>query len=326
MPILRKLKRDEEEQVLVSRINRLNEMRGVTKTKDGNINLSGSTGTGLIGTWKKLKGKKKQRNLTAPEISSQDLKAAMSKTREAHHTSSATLESLKEKDDKKDGGKIKGKGIFGKKLPKEKLSPESKDSPKPRKSESLDVKNSEVVFKNDMVVESPSNSEETILSQKSEPMMSNDDQNSQDIEITLTLPADPTSKPNDSIVLEPLNLSQTSGKHSLLSQSGTCIGNEEHYSTQSSSDIIGTEGTQELDIPMWDNGKPIMEEVDIDFIDNRLYLQGSSKLYKEYGSKQHRLNLERVNEFLESSGESEPMNLSELQDWDGWMLASKDLV
>ena len=329
-----KLKQDEVIQELKTRINRLNEMRGLggSKSKDGGSGGGGGTsggggsssggGTGLISTWKKLKGKKKkQRNLTAPEITSQEVKAAMSD--ETSGSSSATLKPLRENGEKKDTSTLgKGKGLFGKKLSKEKSISEvklkSKDIPKT-------AKGGEIVFRNESA---ESNSEETVLSQVTPTILSqpSDNINSQNAEISPSHTADSKSKSSDVIILEPLSLSQTSGKHSLMS-----LSNEEHFSTQSSSDInVDTEvyaHREDTNRPTWEDGGVIKEEEDINSADDeRFYLRGSSKLYKEFGSKQHKLNLERVHELLESSGEIEPMDLSMLRDWDGWMVATKDLM
>lgn len=303
------MKNEEEEQVLKSRINRLNDLRpGATpKSKDGGTGGGGSGGgggTGIISTWKKLKGKKKkQRNLTAPEIRSQDLKAAMSD--ETSTASTSTLAPVMESD-KKDG---KVRTRFGKKQNKEKSASEARSASSA----------GEIVLKNDMA-DSPVLSEETScqISPSLPPAT-----------ISQGDPAAPTaissSKSSDVIVLEPLDLSQTSEKHSAasLSQSEPFTGIDEHFSTQSSSEIAISGSLQQIN-EGWDD-KEVAREDDTHY-EQGSYLQGSSRLYEDYGSKQHKLNLERVHAFLESSGEIEPVDLSVLQDWDGWMIASREIT
>lgn len=308
-----KLKNKEEEQALTSRINRLNDLRaggGTPKPKDGGGSAAGGSGTGggtgLISTWKKLKGKKKkQRNLTAPEISTQDIKAVSM----MNDTSTSTLTPVMERD-KKEG---KTKTRFGRKQSKDK----SGLDPKELRTSSV----AEIVFKNDLA-DSPLLSEETSLSQMSPSLDgSHVDPAASDIDVTPP-PAIPSS---DIIVLEPLDLSQTSEKHSgvSLSQSEPFTGTDEHFNTQSStSETAISSGLTETN-EGWDN-KEVLNEDDIHYEGTNF--QGSSRMYKEYGSKQHKLNLERVHTFLESSGETEAVDLSVLQDWDGWMVASREIM
>ena len=326
--------------MLLSRINQLNDARsgGTPRAKDTGSSAGGGSGvpgsggggggggggssgggTGLISTWKKLKGKKKkQRNLTAPEISSQELKAAMDDT-----GSTTTLTPVAE-NEKKDGGKTKTR--FGKKQGKEKTEPQKQ-------------KSSEIVLKNDLA-DSPGLPEENFLSQVSDldhPSLSepsggtpHENDSAPIVEVSITSPASISgSKSSDVIVLEPLDLSQVSGKQSgaSLSQSETFTGNDEHLSTQSSAEVpisggLIEEGQQNSHSEGWRRKEGTSEDVHYE----GSYFQGSAKLYKEYGNKQHKLNLERVRVFLESSGEREPMDLSVLQDWDGWMVANREIM
>lgn len=278
---------------------------------------SGSGGTGLMNTLKKLKGKKKkQRNLTAPEITSQDLRDAVMSD-DSYGGSTATLETLRE--DRGGGGEKKGKGLFGKKAKEKQVT----DSPKQRNRNTLDM--SEIVYRNERAGDqSPLHTEQSIL-RDSMVLSANDLTPPAEVEVSLTISSDINADPKP-IVLEPLDLSQVSEKHSggtPLSQSAMFSGsNEEHYSTQSSTDGVRLSADSELTQQEVDNN----QQQQWDRIPDKPYLLGSSKLYKEFGSKQHRLNLERVFEFLESSGETEPADLSVLHDWDGWMVASKDIV
>lgn len=294
-------------------------MRGTPKTKDGSGIVGSGGGTGLISTWKRLKGKKKkQRNLTAPEISTQDVKTAM--TDEADSTSTSMLTPLKEGvAEKREGGK--GKGIFGRK--QSKTSADSKESLKPPVAE--------IVFRNERA-ESPIVSDDNVLSQKSEPTLSQPDEAADGEMIGTDLATNSKSSVSDYVVLEPLDLSQTSGKHSgaSLSQSETFAGIEDHCSTHSSTEAVvsNVESQHNIDndSALWDNSEVIKEEGRVDYGDGGFYWQVSTKLYKDYGNKQHKLNLESVHEFLESSGEIEPADLSVLQEWDGWMVASREIM
>lgn len=324
LTVQQKLKNEEAEQALHARISQLNDLRAggasSKSPKDGGSGMGsggggGGGGTGLISTWKKLKGKKKkQRNLTAPEITSQELKAAMG---DDTSVSTATLMPVIE-NEKKDGGK--GKTRFGKKQSKSNMI----------KQQRCTSSVTEIVFKNDMIEVTAAQSEESNHSQISEPSLSQPSGGSHttdpavtevDIAPTPTSEVDvapppisevdikppPTSslKSSDFIVLEPLDLSQGSAD------------NDEHFSTQSSSEVGISSGLVEAHHDNED-----LEDVHYE----GSYLLGSARLYKDYGNKQHKLNLERVHAFLESSKEMEPVDLRVLQDWDGWMVASRDIM
>lgn len=313
--VQQKLKNEEEEQSLISRINRLNDLRagGTAKPKDVGSGAGGGGGTGLINTWKKLKGKKKkQRNLTAPEISTQDLKAVTPD--DMHTTSTSTLAPVMESDKKEVG---KGKTRFGGKKQVSKTISSPKDASPA----------AEIVFKNDMA-DSPMLSEDTNLGQTSPTFshLSSSHTDRTTSEIDGTPPTTSAgSKSSDVIILEPLDLSQTSGKHSgaSLSQPEPVTGINEHFSTQSSTEVEISSGLVETQQD-WDN-REVAKEDDVHY-ERGFFLQGSSRLYEDYGSKQHKLNLERVHTFLESSGETEAVDLSTLHDWDGWMIASREIM
>lgn len=301
----------------LSRLDRLNQLRGIEKPK--------TSGTGLKGTWKKLKGKKKkQRNLTAPEISAQTMKAL---------SEINSLEPVKEKEDEKqDGGKTKG-GVFGKKAVKKQdskdPSSDQSQSPKGKKKRNSVVKNEAPQV---TAPASPAVSEgDALLSQKSEPASYPLSQQENHFKQT---PPDKFhsggSKSAIDIMME--DLSQTSAGKLSLSQSGTFTGPEEQFSTQSSSDTQFGEHLVENRQRPHSSG-PISNENHLNSNENdsernveEFFRIGSSKLYSEFGDKQHKLNLERVLEFLKSSGEIKPVDLNALMDWDGWMLASKQIV
>ena len=331
MSVHQKLKNDEEKKEVQARINRLNDMRGAPKAKEAasasSTSVAGSGGgggggAGLISTWKKLKGKKKkQRNLTAPEILTEDLKAAMTEE-SLSAVSSSTLQPVKEED----GAEKKGKGRFGKKSKDKSMSDILK-----RKSSTSP---GEVVLRNELV-ESPSMSDDHALSQSNQTLSQLSDQLAPvDSEVGI-LPVDPKPKTtSDVIILEPLSLSQTSEKHSglSLSQPDPFAGHDDHLSTQSSSDIpigntlIDANQTADSSSGIWGESRNTSrEDGDIGTEGRPADQQRINKMYREYGSKEHKLNLERVFEFLKSSGETEPADLSVLLDWDGWMVASRDI-
>jgi hypothetical protein len=323
--VQQKLENKEEEEALASRIDRLNHLRtgGTLKPKDGGTSGGGAGaggGTGLISTWKKLKGKKKkQRNLTAPEISSQDIKAA-SITDDSHTSVTPTLPSLKESE-KKEGGKSEKKDAAKARFGGRKQS---------KGAEPKDVRSvssaAEIVFKNDMA-DSPLLTEETSLSQMSPSLDGSSHTDPAIGNIDGTLSAMSGSKSCDVIVLEPLNLSQTSaGKHSgmSLSQSEPM---DEHFNTQSSTSetAISSELAEvQHGNDGWDN-KGLSKNEDVHY-EGSNFQRADTILYKNFGSKEHRLNLQRVQAFLESSGEMEAADLSVLQEWDGWMVANREIV
>ena len=294
----------------LSRLARLNELRGEKTPKSG--------GTGLKNTWKKLKGKKKkQRNLTAPEISTHFLESDAS-------TGSASpgrqpLAPLKESESFSGGGH----GLFSKQsASKDKVKKQdssSKISPKNKRRHSLSNKE-EIHCRTD----SPSSIEDASLSQKSDSRFSD--------EHTPPLRRSKT----DQLLYDQSDLSQTSKLSP--SQSGTFMAHEEQLSTQSSSDVQVSpmhhpmEGkNQEVILSEFlPNGhlgeEGTIEEVSREAEEERDFRKGCDTMYAEFGDKTHKLNLRKVEKFLESSGEMEPNDLGIIRDWDGWALASKEIV
>ena len=49
-------------------------------------------------------------------------------------------------------------------------------------------------------------------------------------------------------------------------------------------------------------------------------------VYERFGDETHRRSLHKVRELLESTGEHKPVDMTVLQDWDGWTIASRDVV
>lgn len=331
---------------MLARLERLNGLRGVhdTKGKGG----SGSHGAGLKNTWKKLKGKKKkQRNMTAPEISSEDFKAIT----EEKKKKAGTLDSVNEE---KRADREKGKDKH--------LTAGKEKSHEMKKGTSMDAKASpkRVSMSESHRVDTPSSIEDSPLSQKSEPRLSQLDHDSQPQKLRLSSYSGDheaeskllSSKSGDIILVEDLSqisagkLSQASGGKLSLSQSGTFTGPDEQSSTQSSIRSGGDDRHRESGfIPNGIHGSdhdhhdPSTSRlsgfnrdslpVDGDSISQLhfgSFRRGCSRMYLEYGKKDHKLNLERVEEFLKSSGEMEPVDLNILRDWDGWVMASKNIV
>ena len=290
-----------------------------------------SGGAGLKNTWKRLKGKKKkQRNLTAPEISPQTMEFAR-----AQAGKPAALDTLEE-DKGSSGG---GHGFFGKRSKsKEKVntvstpqlkkqdSQTSQASPKNKRRDVVGVKDEEILR-----TESPSSAEDTSLSQKSDSRLSDE----QPLKFHNLLKRSTT----DSVLVAHSDFVFSESSKLSLSPSGTFAGMEEEpLSTQSSSDANvqispfhrppdGSSSTGFLP-----NGDVMEERTNTREIEESKeaaeddFRQGCPTLYGEFGDKQHKLNLKRVQQFLESSGEMMPEDLRILQDWDGWVLASKDIT
>ena len=310
----------------------------------------GAVGSGTsAGIWKKLKGgkKKKQRNLTAPEITTQEVAEAASQGNSRNPSSIKEQEGTKgDRDhDRKEGGKDggKGKGIFGRKAAKEKSSPDAKDK---RKSRDVSGRKSEVVLRNELTM-TPSDSEDALLSQRSDHSLSQASTSQADLTASPAL-----KRAGNVIVLDALDLSQSSEKQHPLSSAALASSpqvnlNEEQFSTQSSSDIaissslMATESetpcTQDdnLEGSNWEEergdskttgGSGKRDEEKAEFDEFNSYLQGSSALYKEFGSTEHKDNLKKVCEFLESTNEKNPVDLRLLQDWDGWIVAVREIV
>ncbi len=313
----------------MSRLERLNEARGEKSAKVG--------GTGLKSTWKKLKGKKKkQRNLTAPEIRPGQLLSVGS----VGSDGSPTLTPVKESDS--DGSIPGGKDPMGKRSgsrekvnavtsAKAKKHGSKESSGKVGKLSPKGIRRWSIGQKDERSrTDSPSSTEDASLSQKSETRLS--DEHDQ------LLPASKQST-TDQSVFDHSDLSQASKLS--LSQPGTFLTNEEPLSTQSSSEVHiqlspvhpaggDTEGgVANSDIPNGHaEGSREEEESEISRAshEERGSSSRSFRLYTDFGAETHQLNLKKVKGFLESSGETEPVDLSNLREWDGWTLASREIV
>lgn len=321
----------------MAQLSRLNELRG-EKSK------TGSGGAGLKNTWKKLKGKKKkQRNLTAPEISPQSLQLAASQSSSSGKKMSTDLAPVKESEG--ESGTRKEKGLSGKpSVSKDKLhaikhqdsenEKQATSSPSHVSSKNRNRTTSLGSREEFHRAESRSSVEDTSLSQKSDLRFSDEHSVGEK-----TTPSHTGSSKVDLVLSQPTDCSQTSVKLS-HSQSGNFVTHEDHLSTQSSSDVniqmspLGHEHDQFLsgeqapavDIGFLSNSHLTLSEKEQQEMMERDFTKGCPSIYTGYRDKQHTLNLKRVQEFLESSGEMEPVDLSVIRDWDGWMMASREIV
>lgn len=332
------LKQDDSVESSLAQLNKLNELRG-EKPKGAS---GGSSGAGLKNTWKRLKGKKKkQSNLTAPEINSPSL--------ESDHSPSSSparkrgnLGPLKENEE--ESGEGKGKGLFGKwSATKDKQHTLTKqdsvsqetasNSPSYTSPGSSSRRKSSVGSREDFHrPESRSSMEDNLLSQKSD-MRSSDEYlggdktlrhtNRSKIELLLSQPTDYSQKP--------AKLPR--------SQSDNFVTHRDHLSTQSSYDanvqLIPLEDEHDpslsgeqnvMDHGFLPNGHLVLSEEQQHELMETDFTKGCASIYAEYGDKQHKMNLRRVQEFLESSGEMEPVDLSVIQEWDGWVMATREIV
>lgn len=258
----------------------------------------GSSGGGLKNTLKKMKpsGKKKrQRNITAPEISAEALKGY----RKDHAPTKPSKEGT-------------GRGLFGKKQ----LSKDGGGSPQKKRREQ-DIREEE----GNLVQEALSNREDSILS---ETHVSDYALSSHDLP-PVTMPATLTHSKTDSAINYQPDLSQISLSSSIPEEAG---------STQSSFETVpldniappsrghpeadpgGTAGQEEQTPSGLDRGE--MTEKD--------FRKGCPELYDDYGDEQHKLNLKHVLKFLDTCSESSPVDLSCLVDWEGWTLVSKEVM
>ncbi len=305
--VQKKLKQRAEAAETTTRLEFINQLKETERSKTGSA--------GLKGTWKKLKGKKKkQRNMTAPEISSQTIAEAAKK--------SQALATVREDERNKGKGAIVGK--WSKKDSVNASTGEPNSSPRLRRV-SVDTSMQRPASQS-------SNEDTSHVNLKLPPSVDHFDTQSEPTQTSTRVTTTPP-KSADIVITEQFSLSQVSGKisnHSLSQQSYT--GPEDQYSTQSSSDIpistfesaddghfnLSDHHQENCRIQEWpEGGSGDLEE--------EAYKKGSLKLYWEFGDKQHKLNLQRVKEFLKSSGENEPVDLRVLLDWEGWMLASKEI-
>ena len=311
--VQKKLRQEGE---LIDSLGKLSELKEQRGGGDRAGKSGGGSGSGgLKNTLKRMKpaGKKKrQRNVTAPEISAEALKV------------------LRKDQTAKPGA---GRGLFGKKTSKEREggSPTKKQEQETVKASpgNQAVRQSAVTaVREEAHVEPLNSTEEGVLSQRSE------------LEYAVTgdlasatMPTLSHSKTDPGLSYHP-DLSQVSLSSSIP---------EETLSTQSSVEAVpmdqlapptlshpqtdsgggggGRDGSPGgSDVVPGEEGEKEEEEGEEDF------RKGCPGLYDDYGDEQHKLNLKHVLKFLETCNESSPVDLSSLVDWDGWTLASKEVM
>ena len=323
--VRKNLRQDGEVIDSLSRLANLKEQLGEKPGK-----TMGSTG-GLKNTLKKMKptGKKKrQRNITAPELSVEALR-----------------DLNKEQGQKagKEGGKEGGRWLFGRS--KEKESPPQKKPEHEAMKRSPELRRTTVPSikeEDQRALESFSSTDDMSLSQKSEPRLSEFHLTTRDR--AATLPNLSRSRTDTNINYHQ-DLSQISLSPSIP---------EETFSTQSSFEAVPLEqlappshGHREAGSGGSQSGSKlspnssVMEDGLAEKVEGeergeereageeewaRYFQKGCPSLYEDYGDEQHKLNLKHVMKFLESCNETAPVDLGILQDWDGWSLSTKELV
>ena len=294
--VQKKLKHEGELIDSLAKLSQLKEQGGDKAGKSG-----GGSGGGLKNTLKKMKpaGKKKrQRNVTAPEITAEALKGLRKE-----QSGKATKD---------------GRSLFGKKTSKT-----EKEGGSPKKGEQQEevkdtgIKEEEpLTATEDGVLSDCRFSEFSVASQ----------------ELPAAVPAlsslsHSKTDPAISHQLQP-ELSQLSLSSSIPEETG---------STQSSLEAVDMEqitspsvgqlgvGLESPEGPRISQGRASDDEKEEDG-EERDFRKGCPELYDDYGDEQHKLNLKHVLKFLEGCNETSPVDLNCLVDWDGWTLASKEVM
>ena len=318
--VQKKLRQEGE---LIDSLAKLSKLREQGGDKGGKSSGgSGGGGGGLKNTLKKMKpaGKKKrQRNITAPELSAEALKGLRKEPVAAAKTS-------------KEGT---GRGLFGKKQQtkseKEGGSPEKK-----RKETEVGRDGGGIREEEEGNVQDPfSGGEDGVLSQRSDTRVSDYALSSHDLP-PATIPHMLTHSKTDSALNYQPDLSQLSLSSSIPEEAG---------STQSSFEAVpldnlappsrghpeadsGGGGSQED--PPGGGGEGGSQEGSPGGGgregEERDFRKGCPELYDDYGDEQHKLNLKHVLKFLDTCSESQPADLSSLVDWEGWTMASKEVM
>lgn len=284
--VQKKLRQEGELIDSLAKLSQLREQGGGTKAGTG-------SGGGLKNTLKKMKpaGKKKrQRNVTAPEITAEALKGLRKE-----QTAKPSKDS---------------RGLFGKKPAKS-----EKEGGSPRKSEQQEG-GRETTIREEIsspAADAPPKSESR-LSQYAPPTVG---------EQSAALPHSKT---------DPALSYQTHPDLSQISLSSSIP--EEADSTQSSLEGVALEqlappsgGHPEEVEPGGGGGEEVQGESEArEEVEEKDFRKGCPELYDDYGDEQHKLNLKHVLKFLESCNETNPVDLSCLVDWDGWTLASKEVM
>ena len=283
----KKLRREGELIDSLSKLSQFREQGGEKAGKSG-----AGSGGGLKNTFKKMKpaGKKKrQRNVTAPEISAEALKG------------------LRKEQQAKPAKESVGRGLFGKKPAKS-----EKEGGSPRKAEQEREK---------VIREEETNLQELAgdrpLSQKSDSHLSEYAPPISEDALAPPVSTLSHSKTDSAISYhQQPDLSQLSLSSSIPEEAG---------STQSSIEGVALEQLAPPTLEVGSGGGSQEVEVREEVVEKD-FRKGCPELYDGYGDEQHKLNLKHVLKFLESCNEASPVDLSCLVDWDGWTLASKEVM
>ena len=288
--VQKKLRQEGE---LIDSLGKLSHLRETGGGDKGGKSGAGS-GSGLKHTLKKMKpsGKKKrQRNVTAPEITVEALKV------------------LRKEQSGKPGRD--GRGLFGKKPAK------SEKEGSPRKADASEGAKEAVIHEEERVgsVEPPPKSESR-LSEYAPPTVGE-------------LPAAPLphskTDPSLSYQTHP-DLSQLSLSSSIPEEAGSTQSSLEGVALEQLAPPSGGHVEEAGSGGGGEEGDRGGSEVKDEEVEVRDYRKGCPELYDDYGDEQHKMNLKHVMKFLESCNETNPADLSCLVDWDGWTLASKEVM
>lgn len=306
--VQKKLRQEGELIDSLAKLSTLKEEGGGEKTA-----RSGSSAGGLKNTLKKMKpaGKKKrQRNITAPEISVEALKG------------------LRKTEPQKPTKDVGGRGLFGKKP----TNKEKEGAPHKKSGQDISLPQRQMAIS-------------AIKEEGHEPLRVMDEEKNDahfseyalaSRHLSATLPTLSHSKTEPAISYPP-DLSQASFSSSI---------HEEALSTQSSLEAVPLEqlappsqGHPEADsgggsqegMKLSPGGSDIIvrggegEELEGEGAEKD-FRKGCPDLYDDYGDEQHKLNLKHVLKFLETCNETSPADLTGLEDWDGWTLATKEVM
>lgn len=293
----------------LAKLSKLKEERGQERGGDKTAK-SGSSSGGLKNTLKKMKpaGKKKrQRNITAPEISVEALKG------------------LRKAETQKQTKDVGGRGLFGKKT----TNKEKEGAPHKKSGQEISLPQRQTSIS--AIKEEEHEPLRVMEEEKNDAHFSEYALASHDL--SATLPSLSHSKTDSAINYQP-DLSQVSLSSSIP---------EEALSTQSSLEAVPLEqlappsrGHPEADsgggsqegFKLSPGGSDLIvagEELEGEGMEKD-FRKGCPALYDGYGDEQHKLNLKHVLKFLETCNETSPVDLTRLEEWDGWTLATKELV
>ncbi len=96
-----------------------------------------------------------------------------------------------------------------------------------------------------------------------------------------------------------------------------------HSSSTTFSSGTGTQNSQEDSVP---SDKYVVNGPSSGDHQSTRVVGKYEAMYATFGDEVHKETLKDLQEFLDSSGETKPMDLSILQDWNGWVIGTTDVV